>query len=173
MSPMPDGWSVDVEGTRVAVRVSGRPDDWFYLSAEEARTLKNRLDLAYLTVRRLRLAAANPDQLGSGTQQEVEDHSASQRGDVAPNSVSRTQRPSLGLHDDLSPMPMGWSVQTIGRWVHFVFPARADGVFRLTHSEALIAGIALVRGSEQARLLGTTVDDEDARPGQADDWEEE
>ena len=48
MSPMPNGWSVDVEGTRVAVRVSGRPDDLHRLTLQEARWLRNQLHLAYL-----------------------------------------------------------------------------------------------------------------------------
>ena len=48
MSPMPNGWSVDVDGTRVIVRVSGRPDDLHRLTAQEARWLRNQLHLAYL-----------------------------------------------------------------------------------------------------------------------------
>lgn len=48
MSPMPEGWSVDVDGTKVAVRVSGRPDDLHRLTVQEARWLRNQLHLAYL-----------------------------------------------------------------------------------------------------------------------------
>ncbi len=48
MSPMPDGWSVDVDGTRVVIRVSGRPDDLHRLTVQEARWLRNQLQLAYL-----------------------------------------------------------------------------------------------------------------------------
>lgn len=66
------GWSVDVNGTRVVVRVSGRPDDEFDLSAEEARALKNQLHVAYLIARRTHLAAADPEQLSTVT---TKDHS--------------------------------------------------------------------------------------------------
>lgn len=48
MSPVPNGWSVDVDGTRVIVRVSGRPDDPHRLTVQEARWLRNQLHLAYL-----------------------------------------------------------------------------------------------------------------------------
>jgi hypothetical protein len=48
MSSMPEGWSVDVEDTRILVYVSGRPDDRFQLTIEEARTLRNQLHVAYL-----------------------------------------------------------------------------------------------------------------------------
>lgn len=45
---MPNGWSVDVDGTRVIVHVSGRPDDLHRLTVQEARWLRNQLHLAYL-----------------------------------------------------------------------------------------------------------------------------
>ena len=48
MSPVPNGWSVDVDGTKVIVRVSGRPDDPHRLTVQEARWLRNQLHLAYL-----------------------------------------------------------------------------------------------------------------------------
>lgn len=48
MSPMPEGWSVDVDGTRVVIRVLGRPDDLHRLTVQEARWLRNQLHLAYL-----------------------------------------------------------------------------------------------------------------------------
>ncbi len=58
-------------------------------------------------------------------------------------------------------MPAGWRVQAVGRSVHFEVPASAaKGVFQLAHSEALVAGIALIRGSERARVLDNTVDDD-------------
>lgn len=52
MSPMPNGWSVDIDGTRVIVRVSSRPDDLHRLTVQEARWLKNQLHLAYLIAAR-------------------------------------------------------------------------------------------------------------------------
>lgn len=48
MSPMPNGWSVDVDGTRVVIRLSGRPDDLHRLTVQEACWLRNQLQLAYL-----------------------------------------------------------------------------------------------------------------------------
>lgn len=48
MSPKPNGWSVDVDGTKVKVRVSGRPDDLHRLTVLEARWLRNQLHLACL-----------------------------------------------------------------------------------------------------------------------------
>lgn len=48
MNPMPEGWSVDVDGTRVVIHVSGRPDDLHRLTVQEARWLRNQLHLAYL-----------------------------------------------------------------------------------------------------------------------------
>lgn len=48
MSSMPEGWSVDIDGARVVIRVSGRPDDLHRLTVQEARWLRNQLHLAYL-----------------------------------------------------------------------------------------------------------------------------
>ena len=49
---MPAGWSVDVEGTRIVVRVSGRPDDRFEMTIQEARTLRDQLHVAFLVAGR-------------------------------------------------------------------------------------------------------------------------
>lgn len=59
MSPMPEGWSVDVERTRVVVRVSARPDDCFHLSIEEALTVRSQLHLACLLARGQRPVVAS------------------------------------------------------------------------------------------------------------------
>jgi hypothetical protein len=62
--------------------------------------------------------------------------------------------------DDLGRMPAGWSVKAVGRWVEFEVPASGvDGLFRLTHAEALAAGVALVRASEHTRVIDYTEDD--------------
>lgn len=161
MSPMPEGWSVDVEGTQVVVRVSGRPDDRFVLSAGEAWTLKNQLHLAHLTARRLPRAPVDPDQL----EQEIRRGPDAQAGAVeatdAPEESVKHEMQTRGVHSDLNPWPLGWSVEVVGRWVFVEVPASAvDGVFQLTYAEAMFAGVALIRGSERARMGDDTLDEE-------------
>ncbi|SHU95771.1 antitoxin MazE-like protein [Mycobacteroides abscessus] len=124
MSPMPEGWSVDVDGTRVVVRAPGGPGVGFYLDVAQARMLKKQLHLAYL----------------------IADH----------------QRSDSGRDDDLGPIPAGWHIETVGRRVHFeVSASGVDGEFTLTPDEALVAGIALIRGSEQARSFDEPAGDDD------------
>lgn len=74
MSPMPLGWSVGVDGTRVVLRVSARPDDWFWLSAAEVETLISQMQFAQLTARRKRLAELDPDALTSEVQRDIDAH---------------------------------------------------------------------------------------------------
>lgn len=74
MSPMPDGWSVDVEGTRVVVRVSGRPHDWFWLSTGEIKTLIIQLQLAHVIAHRRELVESDPDALTSEVQRDIDAH---------------------------------------------------------------------------------------------------
>lgn len=158
MSPMPEGWSVDVEGTRVVIRVPGRPDDVFYLSAREARMLRIQLHLAYITAFWRRRSVIGSYQLEPEGRRDSSDP-ASRRTD---SMSSRELRPSIGLYDDLSPAPEGWSIDAVGRWVHLEVPASAaDGVFNLTAGEALTVGIALIRGSERVRWDTATVSDDD------------
>lgn len=77
MSPMPEGWSVDVEDARILVYVSGRPDDRFQLTIEEARTLRNQLHVAYLVAWRNSDTDVKPTASERNTAAEsVEDFSA-------------------------------------------------------------------------------------------------
>lgn len=157
MSPMPEGWSVDVEGTRVVIRVPGRPDDVFYLSAREARMVRIQLHLAYLTAFWRRRSVIGSDQPEPESRRDSSDP-ASQGTD---SMSSQELRPSIGLYDDLSPAPEGWSIDAVGRWVHLEVPASAaDGVFNLMAGEALTVGIALIRGSERVRWVNGTVGDD-------------
>lgn len=48
MSPVPVDWRVDVEGTRVVIRTSARPDDAHWLTVHEVRVLQAQLHLASL-----------------------------------------------------------------------------------------------------------------------------
>lgn len=162
MSPLPERWSVDVDGTRVLVRVPGRPDEWFSLGVEEARTLKNQLHVAYLIAGHQRSEEVGCAQGESGSRGHEIDDSASQRSEELPFSQ---QRPNAGRHDDLSPMPVGWHIETVGRSVRFEVPASGvDGEFTLTAGEALVAGIALIRVSEQVRRLDEVAGDDDTSP---------
>jgi hypothetical protein len=57
-----------------------------------------------------------------------------------------------GLYGDLSLMPLAWRIEAVGQEVEIEVPASSAGrLFRLTASEALAAGIALIHGSERAR----------------------
>lgn len=48
MTSMSDGWSVDVDGTGIIVRLSGRPDGAYRLTMHEARVMRAQLHLASL-----------------------------------------------------------------------------------------------------------------------------
>ncbi|MCH9732234.1 MAG: hypothetical protein K0U84_21595 [Actinomycetia bacterium] len=67
MSELPAGWSIDVKETRIIFRVSGRPDDEFHLSTEEARGVEKQLWLAHLIAHRRELAETDPDSLATTT----------------------------------------------------------------------------------------------------------
>lgn len=129
MSPMPDGWSVDVDGARVVLRVLGTADVRFNISAEEARMLKNQLHVAYLIAQRNTLG----DQELSGTEFTSSDAVAAVESHVADE----------GLTADA--LPAGWAIWPEGGLVHFKVPASAAaGYFELSRLEAAVVGIVLL-----------------------------
>jgi hypothetical protein len=60
MSPMPEGWSVDTDGSNVILTIPPGAGN-YVLSAAEARSLKNQLHIAYLIASRRELGAADPE----------------------------------------------------------------------------------------------------------------
>jgi hypothetical protein len=60
MSLMPEGWSVDTDGSNIILKIPSGAGN-YVLSAAEARALKNRLHIAYLIASRRELGAAGPE----------------------------------------------------------------------------------------------------------------
>lgn len=162
MSPMPEGWSVDVDGTRVVVRTPGRPGVGFYLDVAQARMLKNQLHLAYLIADHQRGEDVPMSQLpAADAGRDIDDSAFERREDL---SFSQ-QRSDSGRDDDLGPIPAGWHIETVAWRVHFeVSASGVDGEFTLTPDEALVAGIALIRGSERARRFDEPAGVDDTDP---------
>ncbi|KUI24046.1 hypothetical protein AU196_09845 [Mycobacterium sp. IS-1742] len=129
MSPMPDGWSVDVDGTRVVLRVLGTADVRFNISAAEARMVKNQLHVAYLIAQRNNYGGqqfSGTEFTSSDAVPAVEAHAADE-----------------GLTADA--LPAGWAIWPEGGLVHFEVPASAaDGDFALSRLEAAVVGIVLL-----------------------------
>lgn len=129
MSPMPDGWSVDVDGTRVVLRVLGTADVRFNISADGARMLKNQLHVAYLIAQR----NAPNEQEFSGTEFTSSD------------AVPAVEAPAADEGLSADALPAGWAIWPKGGLVHFEVPASAaDGDFELSRLEAAVVGIVLL-----------------------------
>lgn len=134
MSSMPAGWSVDVDGQQVIVCVSGRPDDRFVMSAQEARTLRNQLHFAYLVAWR---------------ESETDSGSAT---DPESNSTAGLPAAPPPL-DEVDELPADWRIANRGQSVEVVVRASAaDGEFTLSAQEAFAAGRALIFHAGRARL---------------------
>lgn len=158
MSQMPEGWSVDVRGAQILVHVSGRPDDQFYLTLQEARSLRVQLHLAYL------LAGRNTAEV-SALRKLFADHPELRADDISHDLAadlleaykSYVVRAVDGqaqeeAETDAGQLPRDWGISAIGSSVEFVVPASAaDGHFALTEREAVAAGVALIRQAERAR----------------------
>jgi len=159
MSSMPAGWSVDVEGTRIVVRVSGRPDDQFHhLTLGEARALRVQLHLAYLLAGRNTAEAAllrklfdtHPDlrdaDISHDLAADLLETYKSYAGRLADNSAQEEAATEPGR------LPVDWRISATGSSGEFVVPSSAaDGGYSLTVKEALAAGVALIRQAERAR----------------------
>ncbi len=129
MSPMPDGWSVDVDGTRVVLRVLGKADVRLNISADEARMLKNQLHVAYLIAHR----NAPNEQEFSGTEFTSSD------------AVAAVEAHAVDEELTADALPAGWAIWPEGDLVHFEVPASAaDGDFELSRLEAAVVGIVLL-----------------------------
>lgn len=172
MSPMPVGWSVGVEGTRVVIRVSGRPDDWFWLSTAEIETLMHHLQFARLVARRRELAESDQDAISSAVQRDIDAHlkmydryKVGELDQVDIDAPSHFGAPATSVGPDGSEdavatdvsgsattsgrgsagLPEGWDIRRNGETVRFGFPASAaDGEFQISRSEAAALGIALL-----------------------------
>jgi hypothetical protein len=126
---MPDGWSVDVDGTRVVLRVLGKADVRFNISADEARMLKNQLHVAYLIAYR----NAPNEQEFSGTEF------------TSPDAVAAVEAHAADEDLTADALPAGWAIWSEGGLVHFRVPASAaDGDFELSRLEAAVVGIVLL-----------------------------
>lgn len=172
MSRMPFGWSVGVKGIRVVVRVSGRPDDWFWFSTAEIETLMHQLQFAHLVARRRELAESDLDALSSAVQRDIDAHlkmygrynvGELDQVDIDSPSVFGSPPTSVGpdgskdaVTTDVSGaaitsgraragLPEGWDIRRNGETVRVEFPASAaDGEFQINRSEAAAVGIALL-----------------------------
>lgn len=134
MSSMPAGWSVDVDGKQVIVCVSGRPDDRFVMSVQEARTLRNQLHIAYL------VAWRDVDSDSGGAPD----------SELGATAISAAMLPALNESDEL---PDNWRIADEGQSVELSVPASAaDGEFTLSAQEAFAVGRALIRHAGHAQL---------------------
>ena len=134
MTSMPAGWSVDVDGKEVIVCVSGRPDDRFVMSVQEARTLRNQLHIAYL------VAWRDFDSDSGGAPD----------SELGAPAVSAAMLPALNEADVL---PINWRIADEGQSVELSVPgSAADGEFTLSVREALAIGRALLRHAGRAQL---------------------
>lgn len=158
MSSLPEGWSVDVSGPQIVVRVSGRPDHLFHLTLQEARLLRVQLHLAYLlagrntaeAVRLWKLFGDHPDLRDADIFHDL-------AADLLEIYKSHTGRPADNpeqedAETEPGQLPRDWGISAVGDSVEFVVPASADdGRYTLTRAEALAAGVLLIQEAERAR----------------------
>jgi hypothetical protein len=161
MSSIPEGWSVDVNGPQIVVRVSGRPDDQFHLTLGEARALRVQLHLAYLLAGRNTTEAALLRRLfGSHPEWHDADIAHDLAADLLESYKAYAGRPADNAAQEEAAnepgrLPVDWRISATGSSVEFVVPAGAvDGRHTLTEKEALAAGVALIRQAERARHNG-------------------
>lgn len=158
MSSMPEGWSVDVNGPQIVVRVSSRPDDQFHLTLDEARALRVQLHLAYLLAgRNTAEAVLLRKLLGSHPELRDADISHDLAADLFETYKSYAGRPVDNPAQEEAAtepgrLPVDWRISATGSSVELVVPAiAADGRYTLTQAEALAASATLIQQVERAR----------------------
>jgi hypothetical protein len=155
MSPMPEGWSVDTDGSNIILKIPSGAGN-YVLSAGEAEALKNQLEIAHLIASRRELGIADPEVPRPETQRDLNGHHASYDRYQIPTQRGYAIR-DLRETDDGRPRIEAWirgwylpivgAVEDLGAWHVMVDPEVAEfaglGSADLTALAALSADHAL------------------------------
>jgi hypothetical protein len=131
---MPEGWSVDTDGSSVILKIPSGAGN-YVLSAGEARALKNQLHIAYLIASRRELGAVAPEALRSQIQHDLNGHHAlydrypmpAQRGyEIRDLREAEDGRPRIEAWIPGWYWPIVGAVEDLGAWHVMVDPKVAE-----------------------------------------------